>query len=237
VDKLLRTSLVGVLAALVVGATAQVSINEIRRDQPSTDDSEYFELFGTGGFSLEDYTYLVIGDGTGGSGVIECVVSLAGTYLPDDGYFVAAEETFDTTQFGEVVDLGLISNALNFENSDNVTHMLVSGFAGALNDDLDTDDDGILDTTPWDLILDWVSIIIDPTGGDKYYSPTVVGPDGTYAPGHVYRYPDGTGDWNIGEFDISIGQDTPGFPNVPEPGTVALVAVGLAGLLLRRRRA
>ena len=40
-------------------------INEIRIDQSGGDDDEYFELIGMPGASLDGFTYLVIGDGSG----------------------------------------------------------------------------------------------------------------------------------------------------------------------------
>jgi hypothetical protein len=69
-------------------------LSEIRIDQPGTDDDEYFELSGDPGAALEGLTYLVIGDGAGGSGVIEAVVDLSGQSVPTNGFFVAVESTF-----------------------------------------------------------------------------------------------------------------------------------------------
>ena len=43
-------------------------------------------------------------------------------------------------------------------NSDNVTHLLVTDFVGNNGDDLDTDDDGVLDITPWNTIVDCVAL-------------------------------------------------------------------------------
>ena len=42
-----------------------VAINEIRTDQTSSDDDEYFELVGDASASLDALTYIVIGDGAG----------------------------------------------------------------------------------------------------------------------------------------------------------------------------
>ena len=196
--------------ALPVLASAQGPlINEIRIDQPGGDDDEYFELVGPAGFDLTGLTYIVIGDGTTGCGTIEAVVDLTGSAIPATGYFVAAEATF-TLGVADLV------TSLNFENSDNVTHLLVSGFTGANGDDLDTNDDGVLDVTPWNAVLDDLSLLenafFDCGAGepDAYYSSNTVGPDGTFVPGHVFRC---DSSWQIGPFDPVGGDDTPGASN------------------------
>jgi uncharacterized repeat protein (TIGR01451 family) len=202
--------LIGLVNQLPVArADDGVIINEIRIDQPSDDDDEYFELAGTAGTSLDGLTYLVIGDGTGGSGTIEAVVELTGTTIPVDGYFLAVEDTFSTT-----LGTADLTTTLNFENSDNVTHLLVQGFTGSNGDDLDTDDDGVLDVTPWTQILDRIALIEEenpPSGTEYHYGPPTVGPDGSYVPGHVYRCSAG---WAIGQFDPMDKADTPGIANV-----------------------
>ncbi len=202
--------------SLVANPLLGATINEIRVDQSGTDYDEYFELAGSPSESLNTLTYIVLGDSTAGvSGVIEAVVSLAGQSIPSDGFFLAAENTI-TIATGQVdLDMG---TALNFENSDNVTHMLVDGFTGALNDDLDTDDDGVLDATPWTTLIDSVALIEEatepPTGTEWGYGLVRVGPDGIYAPGHVFRDPDGIGPWMIGGF-VAGASDTPGLDNNP----------------------
>ncbi len=211
--------LLGVINA--AQAAGVVSISEIRIDQPGTDNDEYFELAGDPGASLDGLTYIVIGDGTGGSGVVEAVVDLTGFTIPAGGYFVAAESTF-------TLGAADLTASLNFENSDNVTHMLVRDFTGASGDDLDTDDDGVLDVTPWSQIVDSVALLETVGSGDLVYSDTTVGPDGSYVPGHAFRCQTG---WEIGEFGTGV-DDTPGAENacatgpVPTPTpTVPLVSI------------
>ena len=215
--KQLHTLGILALAALLTAGVAFAGgpkINEIRTDQPSTDNDEYFEITGTGSSSLDGLTYVVIGDGTGGSGVIEAVVDLTGQTIPADGFFVAAEGsfTFGTADF---------TTTLNFENSDNTTHLLVQGFSGSNGDDLDTNDDCVLDTTPWTSVVDGVALIEEanpPASTECHYGTDlgvdVVGPDGSFAPGHIGRDPDSTGPWIIGDFDQTAGTDSPGASNV-----------------------
>lgn len=201
-------------------AAHAILINEIRIDQTGTDTDEYFELMGNANESLDGLSYLVIGDGSGGSGVIESVTHLSGYSLSAGGLFLAAESSFT---LAPQVDL---STTLGFENSDNVTHLLVNGFSGSLGDDLDGDDDGVLDMVPWLNILDSVALLESTTSGERVYSSVHLGPTGGLVPAHVYRAAQG-GPWQMGS--MTPGQDTPGAHNmaVPEPASLALFLLGL----------
>ena len=214
-----RTMTITLTLAVIVGfgatqAFAQTAINEIRIDQTSTDNDEYFELVGTPGASLDGLTYLVIGDGTVASGVIEAVVDLTGQVIAGTGFFVAAEATF-------TLGMADFTTSLNFENSDNVTHLLVQSFTGSVGDDLDAGDICVLDSEPWAAVVDGVALIEEPNppaGTECHYADVLglptVGPDGSFVPGQVGRDPDGTGPWIIGLFDPASGTDTPGASNV-----------------------
>ncbi|MCP5516992.1 MAG: PEP-CTERM sorting domain-containing protein [Verrucomicrobiales bacterium] len=224
------------LLLTVPSAWGDIYLNEIRFDQPGADNDEYFEIFSTdpANDSLADVALIVLGDGTGGSGIVESVTSLAGSAFTTS-YFLVAESGFTLGTPDLVV-------ALNFENSDNVTCAVVRGFTGVSGDDLDTDDDGVLDSTPWTALLDGVSLstgIAYPDGDHTYVQlGPMIGPDGAIAPGHIYRSLDG-GAWQIGRFDPDGGDDTPGAANpsaIPEPSSHALLALGLGALLLRRPR-
>ncbi|MFV2066788.1 MAG: PEP-CTERM sorting domain-containing protein [Pirellulales bacterium] len=232
-----RCSILFVAASLALFGMAQagdaVTINEIRIEQPSTDRSEYFELHGTSGESLDGLSYVVIGDGASaaGSGVIDAVIDLTDAAIPGDGFFLATEASFENGA-GDTFD-GIAADlvtSLNFENSDNVTHLLVNGFTGRKGDDLDTNDDGVLDVTPWSSVVDGVALIEEPnppTGTEYEYGTAlglpVIGPDGTSVPRHVFRETNGSSDFAIGGSDLGEN-DTPGAPNIPTilPGDMDL---------------
>lgn len=63
------------------------------------------------------------------------------------------------------------------------TLLLVLGFTGAVGDDLDAGNDGVLDTTPWSAIADGVAFS-DGTAGARTYAAPVLAPgfDGTATP-------------------------------------------------------
>lgn len=195
------------LAAAPVFAQAPI-ISEIRTDQPGIDNDEYFELAGTPAAPLTGLSYVVIGDGgtPGDSGVVEEVTDLTAIFFPGSGFLVVAESTFTIGTAGVITDL-------NFENADNVTHLLVSNFTGANGQDLDTDDDGVLELTPWSEIVDLVAIVVadnPPSGTNEYhYGPPLVGPDGFAVPGHVSRC---GADWTVSRFPLGL-DDTPGAAN------------------------
>ena len=184
-------------------------ISEIRIDQPGSDSDEYFELQGPAGASLDGVSYIVIGDGSGGDGSVEAIVNLTGV-IDDTGYYLVAEDSFTIVDVAEADQIANVS----FENSDNVTHLLVANYTGGF-DDLDADDDGELDANPpWLELIDSVSLVETNDGtGDQYYGEAEVGPtaDG-FVPGHVFRCA-GTGEWGIGAYD-AFTFDTPASANL-----------------------
>ena len=206
------------LSGLLLGAgaaSAQIKINEIRTDDAGNPDTdEYFELIGLPGASLAGLTYVVVGDS--GSiatcGVIESIVPLDGWSLQPDGLLCLRNSNFTGTPVLTGYD-GAVPMVM--ENSDNVTHMLVSGFTGTLLQDLDTNDDGVLDVTPWTAIVDGLGLDEGTTpncaGDERLYGGTTIGPDGTFVPSHVFRYSD-TQAWAMGIYNPR-SFDTPGAAN------------------------
>jgi hypothetical protein len=152
---------------------------------------------------------IAIGDDSSASpnGIIEEAVDLTGYAINASGFFVVGEPEM-------LLGTPDYAYELNFESSDQVTFMLVSGFTGALDQDLDADDDGVLDTMPWDAALDCVAFVEVPDDySDQIYCTTTVGPDDIYTPGGARKCPDSDGDWYDNGFFASDFVDTPGSAN------------------------
>lgn len=235
----LALSLLG--AASVQGA---VFFNEISASTTST-DLEFFELYTTvADEDLSAYSILVLesdddSSATNNFGRINQVVALG----------TATGNFFSVTPASALVN-------------EAATYLLVDGFSGASGDDLDSDNDGTLDSTPWTSVIDSVGLNTnDNTTTAIFYTTLVLGAsiDGapsTFGPGGAALKVDGVAgtasDWVRLDFGINTPGiesnspydpaapadyvPTPGFANViPEPSTGLLGGLALLGLLRRRR--
>lgn len=183
-------------------------LNEIRIDEADAQDpNEYVEIGGTPGLPLTGMTLVVIGDGNGqaGSGVIEEVVSLGAASLPTDGHLVVGQSTL-TLATPDVTDADL-----NLEDGDTLTFLIVTGFSGADGQDLDTNNDGTLDVSPWLTVVDSVAVVV--TGSAELpYSATRIGPQ-TPDVVHIERCPSVLGSWRVAPEVVSTTNDSPGASN------------------------
>lgn len=118
-------------------------INEVVIDNVGGDVLEYVEVFGEPNTDYSDFTLLILeGDTTANEGTVTIAEALG---------------TSDANGF-ILIEPGTLQNGSQ-------TFVLVDTFAGAVNDDLDTDDDGVLDTTPWDAVQDIVAL-----GDEEYFT-------------------------------------------------------------------
>jgi hypothetical protein len=206
-------------------------ITEMRVGQPGPDWSEYVEFHSLPGALLDTLTYLVLSDDPlYGRGTILSVVPLAGQQVPEDGYFLMAEETFEVGLFGVLPDFVPPGpDPLMFEDGVGATHMLVSHFDGLPGMDLDPDDDGNLDFRPWRETVDCVTL--------RYGEPMVseVGYCGRKADRdtlqQIWLNCDGT-TWMVGA-QTPPKDDTPGAANPCLPVHVAPHAPAAGALLAR----
>ena len=212
------------------GPATHPVINEFVVNHAGTDTNEYVEVRGEANEDLSALTLIGIeGDGAG-AGVIDNVVAVGTANAA--GYWTT----------------GYLANA--FENG-TLTLLLVEGFTGTAGQDLDTDDDGVLDVTPWTAVIDGVGLN-DGGSGDRTYAEVelAAGFDGqSFAPGGASRIPDGVdtdtaADWVRNDFDQvgegatsagpDAGRNTPGAENaligdLPPPPLTLISAIQGAG--------
>ncbi len=172
-------------------------INEFVFNHTGADTDEFVEVYTTPDTDLSTYWLLEIeGDGTG-AGVIDEVLQLGTTN--SDGYFT-------TTLGGNIYENGT------------VTLLLVENFTGTAGQNLDTDNDGVLDTQPWAALVDAIAVS-DGGSDDVVYSEVVLAPsfDGiANTVGGASRIPNGvntntSSDWTRNDFE---GAGLPSFPTV-----------------------
>lgn len=223
---------------IVAVAPAQVAplINEYVANHTGTDTHEYVEIFASPNSNLSSLTILQIEGDTTGAGVVDTVLAVGTTDA--GGFWVSS----------------FLGN--EFENG-TMTLMLVSDFTGSDGQDLDTNNDGTFDLTPWSSIVGALGIY-DGGTGDWNYAAVTLNPDfdgGTLTVGGASRLPNGVNtntiaDWTRNDFDgmglpgfvgtpdAGEALNTPGTTNspVPEPATMVALIAGLGALMARRRR-
>jgi FlgD Ig-like domain len=190
------------LAAAYTAKAAPPVINEFVASHDGTDLYEFVEIFGDPSTSYSTLTIVQIeGDGSV-AGTIDSATPVGSTNA--SGFWMT----------------GFMTNVL--ENG-TLTLLLVENFAGAVGNDLDTNNDGVLDSTPWGTILDQVAVNDGSGASDRTYGTPVLTAaldGGVFAPGGASRIPDGTdtggtSDWVRNDFDLA---GIPGFVGTPATG-------------------
>ncbi|MBK8020521.1 MAG: ExeM/NucH family extracellular endonuclease [Chloroflexi bacterium] len=202
-------------SAAANGAPLSPVINEFSWSHTGTDTNEYMEVYAEPNTDLSTLTLVII-EGDSGSTLGNLVRAVPVGTTDASGFWWTGFVATDTFQNGSQ------------------TGLLVEGFSGTVGTDLDTNNDGTLDSTPWTNILDGVAVN-DNAATDKTYTPVVLLPnyDGlsTFIPGGASRIPNGTdtdavADWARNDFELA---GIPGFPGtlvageaLNTPGTVNL---------------
>ena len=193
---------------------ASVCINEVRISSDIDDNlsNNFAELKGSSNTSLNGL-YLVVLSGEFNPGLVDFAFNLNGGSTDANGFFLLGEPTTSYT-----FDIGDIQ----FDNTDFFgspsTFLVVSNFTGTAGTDYDTNNDGILETTPWGAVIDAVSFIDGDATPDVNYSATTVGPqspgDANFPPGGIARVGDDCANdtYNQLAFDSRL-LDTPGESN------------------------
>ncbi len=163
------------------GTTASsVLLNEIFANNPGTDSNlEYVEILGTPSSLLTDIWLLEIeGDGTA-AGTIDNAQNLSSIATGSNGLVLLGDGYSSSTPWGSEISPSTTLANLEGETIENgsLTFMLVQGFTGSFGIDLDANNDGQFDFTPWSLILDGVGWT-DGGSSDHVYVSASLAQDG-----------------------------------------------------------
>ena len=197
--KKFRTDIV-TLGPVVIPTTADPLINEFVADHTGADTEAFIEILGDANTDYSAFTLLEIeGDSGATTGVIDAVISVGTTDV--NGYWLDNEDAENGT----------------------VTFLLVEGFTGALGDDLDADDDGVIDNMPWTRIVDGIATSDGDEGDIVYAVDLAPNFDGDLNQvGGASRIPNGidtdtTDDWVRNDFDgAGFAALDPGTPDIGE---------------------
>lgn len=180
---------------------AQV-INEVMMNPPSSDDGqEFIEIKGAAGASLSGIHLLCI-DGDGGqAGVIDQALDLSTYTLGANGLLLIRD---DASVLNPAPDADTNVEVQNFspdiENGSN-TFMVVTGYTGAVSD-VDTNNDGVLDATPWTSVLDAVGMLDGTPVNNHVYADQVGGMDlpnqAAFIADYLFRS-ENNGNWYYGD--------------------------------------
>jgi hypothetical protein len=275
---------VALLALLVSRSNAAILFNEIYANPVGTDDNrEFIELISSTG-GVEPMTGLVLllidANGNASGGIDEAfnlnnyATGANGLLAIGNDYDVATPgplagpwnaQWMNPAQGNQQTTLKDPSGATPFTGlsvgdfSNNAfVALLVSGYTGTNGQDLDTNDDGIFETTPWATIVDsiaWNEGTGTALAGRIYGMPSLS--NTAFTPDSASRLrgnftPNSAAAWYGGDlltdltydpiqnFNLPVGATpTPTYANfpVPEPSTLILGAVGgLALVVIRRKR-
>lgn len=135
-------------------------ISEVMMNPPSSDNGkEFIEIQAGASTSLSGYHLITI-DGDGGqAGRVDQVIDLGSWSTGTNGLLLIRDAATVLDPAPDAATNVVVNDfSPDLENGSN-TYLIVSGWSGSGSSDLDTDNDGTLDSQPWTSVLDGIGII------------------------------------------------------------------------------
>jgi hypothetical protein len=143
----------------------EINFNPAQSPDPNANNEEYVELIGEtkGVAGMNGLTLLILDAVAPGLGQINEAISLSGLSTGANGLTLIGDAYDNGTPYG--VEVSALSNREDpsgydagdiGRDKDGFAMLIVRDFTGVRGQDLDTDDDGTLNTKPWSAVLDGV---------------------------------------------------------------------------------
>ncbi|MDJ0553330.1 MAG: endonuclease/exonuclease/phosphatase family protein [Microcoleaceae cyanobacterium MO_207.B10] len=188
----------------VSGSDSNLVINEVYVSHVGTDDTEFIEIFGTPGTSLDGLSFIAVEGDSFGPGTIDARFDFDSTHtIGDNGFFLVGNPT------------GLANNyavAPNAEISNNFLENSSSTFAL-----VETSSISGTSVTGNEVVIDTVALTDGDAGDTFFFDAPVLGPDGSFFPAGARRVSDGVDTDTVS--DLVISDFFLGVDNTPTAGT------------------
>ncbi len=171
-----------------------VLLNEVLASHSGTDDTEYFELFGTPGTNLAGLSVIVVESDSFAPGVIDRRFDFKAFHaLGSNGFFLAGNCGGLPEEYGVTPDTSIFTNY--FENSSLTVALVETASVGPEGSTI----------TGAEVVLDSVALNDGDAGDTFFFGAPVIGPDGSFFPAGARRVADGVdtdsaADWVISDF-------------------------------------
>lgn len=200
----------------IPSAPPNVWISEVLMNPPGTDGgAEFIELQSAlPNTSLDGFYILIVEGETTGAGVVDQRLSLTGMSTGSNGTFLWRDAA---TSLVPAPDAGTFINVADFSpdmENGSQTYILCHGGAPLLGSDIDTDNDGIVDGTPFAgmTIVDAIGLLDTTVTGDYSYSDdfgfATLGPGLGFDSNAIYRLRTSNGGpagWTAGTVTLPAG--------------------------------
>ncbi len=149
-----------------------LAFNEIFINAPGADNGqEFIELRGNDGETVDNVTILAVDNDGAAIGTILNAVNISSSItVGENGLLLVRDSATVLSPVPHVETRIRVTDFVPDLDDNSITFLLVTGFSGSVGNDLDTNDDGAVDSTPWASLLDAL-YIADPSGEPSIADP------------------------------------------------------------------